>query len=81
MHTVESVHSMPQLWSIPVSPCKYNVCIGQAEDKEFFRKRSRLSHTGGGTHAQEHELTAIHTPHENTGMITNHKHSVLLCKA
>ena len=40
MHTVESVHSMPQLWSIPVSPCRYNVCIGQAEDRKFFRKLS-----------------------------------------
>ena len=40
MHTVESVHSMLLLWSIPVSPCRYNVCIGQAEDRKFFRKLS-----------------------------------------
>ncbi len=31
---------MAQLWSIPGSPCRYNVCIGQAEDRKFFRKLS-----------------------------------------
>ncbi len=41
MHTVESVYSMPHAVMVyPCVPCMYNVCIGQAEDRMFFRKLS-----------------------------------------
>ena len=55
----------------PQSSCRYSVCIGHAEDRKFFRKTVCTGRDEGHMLKNMNSLRAIHTPHENIGMLTN----------